>query len=546
VTLDGSGSDPAAPDGSRVVRYTWTPKPAHSVTRPGLTPGVRAGLRLASGKPFSKSSGPRLRLQAPKSDGEYYVSLTVADGKGRTDTSTTYFVVNHGRARPANMLREHPSWIDSAVIYAPIPQLWGDDGPRSVERRLPYLKKLGVDALWLWPPAERRAFGEEYRIVDYFHLDPSWGPPSAFKHMVDTAHRLGMHVLIDFVPNHTSVKHPYFQDAEEHGKASHYFDFYDRDAQGHVTEYSQIFGTTGLPNLNYDNPEVRRMIAEASLHWIRTYGIDGFRIDAAWGVERRRPTYWTEWRRELKRVDPDLLLLAESSAVDPHIFRGFDLAYDWTNHPGQWAWTSAFEFPLESGALLAPAITNDPKGYAPNALVMRFLNNNDTDTRFVDQYGPDLTKVAATLQFTVPGVPEMFAGDEIGASYLPYSNLTPIPWRDRFNLRPFYERLIRLKHSVTALNTRHIDVLTASPDSCLAYIRPAPAGGGPPVLVLLNFGERTTVSIPRTPALDEAMGASGSMRDLLTGKSVRIHVGPKDVALRTDAESEFVLVPEAR
>src|SRR5207247_7226217 len=175
--------------------------------------------------------------------------------------------------------------------------LWGNGGPRSIENHLPYLNHLGVNALWLWPPAEERMLGEDYRITDYFKLDPSWGPSSAFKRMVDAAHALGMHVLIDFVPNHTSVQYPYYLDQKRYGKASHYYDFYQRNKSGRIVEYSQIFGTTGLPNLNYDDPEVRRMIIEASLHWIRDFGIDGFRVDAAWGVQRRRPGFWAEWRR---------------------------------------------------------------------------------------------------------------------------------------------------------------------------------------------------------------------------------------------------------
>jgi len=471
------------------------------------------------------------------------VSLTVTDAKARRDTTTTYYAVYGGIPRPVDMGRDHPSWIDSAVIYAPIPLLWGNGGPRAIERRLPYLKRLGVDALWLWPPAERRMFGEEYRITGYFDLDPSWGPPAAFKHMVDVAHRLGMHVMLDFVPNHTSIRHPYYLDQQRYGKASHYYDFYDRNAAGRITEYTQIFGTSGLPNLNYDNPEVRQMIIQACLHWIRDFGIDGFRIDAAWGVQRRRPTFWARWRQALKRVDPDLLLLGEASALDAHIFRGYDLAYDWTDHPGQWAWTSVFDFPQESGALLAPAITNDPKGYPADALVMRFLNNNDTDVRFVDRYGPELTRVAATLQFTVPGLPEMFAGDEIGASYQPYSNLTPIPWRDRFGLRPFYERLISLKHRLPSLASHDIQVLEASADSTFAYVR-ASFHHGAPVLVLLNFGDKTRLDVAKTPALAAVVGR-GTMEDLLTDKPVRLTVTPKTVSHEMDAESAFVLVPGA-
>jgi cyclomaltodextrinase / maltogenic alpha-amylase / neopullulanase len=530
VTLDGRASEPAEPDGAKVVGYAWSPDPRHP-----------AHLTTASGRPLrGQVDGPRLELRAPEGNGEYYLRLTVTDANGRTDTSIATFAVRGGKARAVDLAREHPRWIDSAVIYAPVPALWGDDGPAAVERHLEYLKQLGVDALWLWPPAEERAAGEEYAITDYFQLDPSWGPPVAFTSMVNKAHQLGMHVLLDIVPNHLSDQSPWFQDARRYGKASHYWDFFDRDSGGEPTHY---FDWTNLLNLDYDNPEVRRMIVEAFSHWVRDLGIDGFRVDAAWGVQRRRPDFWPSLRQELKRIDPDILLLAEGSATDPYFFsHGFDVAYDWTDEPGQWAWTSVFDFPQEIGRLLGDAITNDPKGYAPNAIVMRFLNNNDTETRFVDEHGPGLTRVAATLQFTVPGIPALFAGDEIGASYQPYSNLTPIPWQDRHKLRPLYQRLIDLKHRVPALGTHDLDLVGSSPDSSFAYLRPAPPGGEP-VLVVLNFGGRASVELQRTRALETALDGRSTVRDLLTDRPVRLETSAKTVTVPMPAESAYVLTP---
>ncbi|HEV3496809.1 MAG TPA: alpha-amylase family glycosyl hydrolase, partial [Actinomycetes bacterium] len=456
------------------------------------------------------------------------------------DTATTYFAVTGGKARAVDMDREHPGWIDSAVIYAPVPALWGDDGPAAVERRLRYLKDLGVDALWLWPPATERAPGEEYAVTDYFRLDPSWGPPAAFDSMVRAAHRLGIRVLLDIVPNHMSEQSPYFRDAQAHGRASPYWGFFDRDAGGRPTHY---FDWTHLPNLDYDNPEVRRMIVEAFTHWVREVGIDGFRVDAAWGVRQRRPDFWPQLRRELKRIDPDILLLAEGSATDPYFFaNGFDVAYDWTDEPGQWAWSSVFEFPQELQPLLVAALTNEPQGYARDAIVLRFLNNNDTDVRFVDRHGPGFTRVAATLQFTVPGLPALFAGDEIGASYQPYSNLTPITWRDRHGLLSFYRTLIELKHRVPALNTSKLQVVESAPGGSFAYLRPAPPGGRP-VLVVLNFGGRAQVELSRTPALEATMAGQDTMRDLLGGKQVRLEAGATSVTVRMAAGSAHVLTP---
>ena len=531
VELDGGRSQAAEPDGARIATYGWHTDPRHP-----------SSLTVASGQPLQGTvEGRRLTLRAPAADGEYYVSLTVTDTQGRSDTSTTYFVVEQGTARAVDMAHEHPAWIDSAVIYAPIPQLWGNGGPAAIERKLPYLKQLGVDALWLWPPSEQRAVGEEYAITDYFKLDDSWGPEAAFKRMVDKAHDLGMHVMLDIVPNHMSDQGPYFEDTKTNGEASHYYDFFDRDSFGSPTHY---FDWTNLPNLNYDNPEVRAMITEAFVHWVRDLGIDGFRTDAAWGIKRRRPDFLPELRAAIKRVDPDVLMLAEASAVDPFYFsHGFDVAYDWTHHPGQWAWTSAFDFPSETGALLGPAITNDPQGYASDAIVMRFLNNNDTGVRFVDQYGVGMTRVAAVLQFTLPGIPEMFAGDEIGASYEPYSNLTPIPWKDKHGLRPLYERLIQLKHDTPSLNGHDVELLETSADSALAYVRPA-SDGGAPILVVLNFGaEQPHFQMTTTAGLASAIGG-GTVRDLLTGKTVHLDVGADSVGIPLPKESAYVLTPE--
>jgi cyclomaltodextrinase / maltogenic alpha-amylase / neopullulanase len=525
VTLDGSKSAPAF-DGAEIAKMEWSP----------------GRWRVDRGRPtldFARSTGPSLEVAAPAADGEYLVALKVTDAQGRTDTSTTSFEVVGGVAQKIDHQQRVPDWIDSSVIYAPIPALWGNGGPKTVAKRLKYLKELGVDSLWLWPPTTLRTLGEEYAIDDYFDVDPSWGPVGALKDMVDEAHKLGMYVLIDFVPNHMSAESPYFKDTVERGEESIYWDFFDRDETGTHTHY---FDWEHLPNLNYENPDVRRMIMEASAYWVRDIGIDGFRVDVAWGVKKRRPDFWLEWRAEMKRIHPDLFLLAEASAVDPYYFaNGFDVAYDWTKDLGHWAWQSSFEFPQEAGTLLTTAITNDGKGYAKDARIMRFLNNNDTGVRFVDKYGRKMTKVAATMQFTLPGVPAMFGGDEIGASYEPYSNLTPISWKDKHQLRPFYERLIELKKTLPTLQGYDMHLLEADVGSTLAYVRPG-AGDGPPLLVVLNYGGKSRVKISGA-GLSEVMSAGPSLHDLLSDKPVQWSGNASSITISLPAESSFVLAP---
>ena len=526
VVLDARGSSPARGDKGPLT-YRWSPDEEH--------PGT---LQTAGGKTFRRAIGGRLTLRAPERDGEYYVALDVTDGEGRSDQAKTYFVVEEGVARAVDMAHEHPSWIDRAVIYAPIPALWGNGGPRTVEKRLRYLKDLGVDALWLWPPVNERATGEEYAITDYFKLDPSWKPRDEFLDMVRAAHRLDLRVLADFVPNHMSARSPYFRDAKEQGERSAYWDFFDRDASGEPTHY---FDWTHLPNLNFENPEVRTMIQEAFSYWVDDMELDGFRVDVAWGIKRRRPDYWTPWRRELKRIEPDLMLIAEAPGVDPYYFdNGFDIGYDWSHDVGQWAWTSVFDFPEEAGALLQGALTDGGSGYPEDAVIMRFLNNNDTGIRFVDQHGPEMTRVGATLQFTVPGVPAMFAGDEIGASYEPYSNLTPIPWRDKYNLLGFYKRLIELKGSVPALASREMEILDTGSSSSFAYLRPAPDPADE-VLVVLNFGDKARVELPDRGELATFLDANPAPVDLLSRDDVKIDLADGSASLRMDGVSSLVI-----
>ena len=140
------------------------------------------------------------------------------------------------------------------------------------------------------------------------------------------AHDRDIRVLMDFVPNHTSAAHRYFKDASHLGRESRYWDFYDRDADGTVTNY---FDWTHLPNLNFDNPEVRRMITEAFAYWVGELDVDGFRVDVAWGVKERAPGFWPELRAQLDAIKPGVLLIAEASARDPYYYsHGFEAAYD--------------------------------------------------------------------------------------------------------------------------------------------------------------------------------------------------------------------------
>ncbi|HLH88589.1 MAG TPA: alpha-amylase family glycosyl hydrolase [Xanthobacteraceae bacterium] len=466
LVLAGNDSEPAPVAGAPIVTYAWR----GSVENPSRLAGLPA-------------QGARVALPVPRREGEYRVRLRVVDAVGRADEGTVVFRVAHGRVEAIDPLRVHPAWIDDAVVYGVVPALFGSRGIADVTRRLDELARLGINTLWLSPitPAPPRDFG--YAVTDYFGVRRAFGSAADLRALIAAAHDRGMRVVLDFVANHLSDRNGYFADAAAHRRASPYFDFFARDAAGHATHY---FDWKNLENLNYDNAEVRRMVIEGFAHWVRDFDVDGFRVDAAWGPRERAPAFWARWASELRRIKPDLLLLAEASARDPYYaLHGFDAAYDWTDKLGQWAWGGAFEdWPHAASQLRGAVAASASSG----TMVFRFIENNDTGARFVTRYGADRTRLAAALLLTLPGLPALYTGQEVGAEYQPYKADGPIRWDDHYGLRAWYARLIALRHAEAALRSRALRFIDAGASGqILAYVRPG-ATSQDDVVVLLNFG----------------------------------------------------------
>ncbi|HJS20272.1 MAG TPA: alpha-amylase family glycosyl hydrolase, partial [Anaerolineales bacterium] len=273
IVLDGSKSQ-TAEDGKAISEYLWSARDAHPEP-----------LQLEDGALTGEVSGQTITIQPPAADGEYFVSLQVQDQEGRQDTSTSYFVVEQGQPRVPDYDNENPAWTEQAIVYGVIPFLFGSPAFDATTERLDDLADLGINTLWLGPINQHPADDYGYAVEDYFALDPAYGTEEDFRELVEAAHARDMRVIMDFVPNHTANTHPYFRDAQQNGQDSPYWDFYDRDEQGNYTHY---FEWDHLPNLNYDNPEVRQMMVEAFSYWVREFDVDGFRVDVVWGVAERR------------------------------------------------------------------------------------------------------------------------------------------------------------------------------------------------------------------------------------------------------------------
>lgn len=504
LVLD-AGSSEGAPTNSRSwLRYEWRARENNPAALEGLP-----------------AEGQRVALR-PSADGEYFVTVRATDEAGRFDESTVLLRVRDGRWEPVDPADAQPSWIDKAIVYGAVPAFFGENGLADVTRHLDRLAALGVNTLWLSPitASPRGDFG--YAVTDYFSLKQGLGGDKALRELIQAAHARGLRVILDFVPNHLSSEHTYFVDTEARARRSPYFDYFSRTTNGESTHY---FGWNNLKNLNYDNLEVQRFVIEAFAYWVREFDVDGFRVDVAWGPRQRAPDFWPRWRAELKRIKPDLLLIAEASARDPYYGRnGFDAAYDWTEKLGEWAWRDAFEHPGSTAIRLRKAIAES----APTARVLRFLENNDTGARFVTRHGPSITRVAVAMLMTLPGIPALYTGQAIGAAYEPYGDPQPLDWNeDPHDLQNWYSRLIKLRLGEEALRSnqiRNIDLGRA--ESVLAYLRPGSLDGYD-ILVLLNYSGE----VVRLPA-DMLRDTIGSRPfDVLNQRKIEIEPGASEFVL---------------
>src|SRR5690348_1206126 len=174
IVLDGTGSQAAPGRSAPLLRYRW-----HA---DGANP---AALFTADGAvSLDIAEGARLPLLPPSADGTYAVALTVLDADGRTDTSRTVFRIAHGVPEAIDSARDHPSWIDDAIVYGAVPFFFGHGRLADVTARLDAIAALGASVLWLSPitDAPDQDFG--YAVTDHFHLRPSLGSAADLRALV--------------------------------------------------------------------------------------------------------------------------------------------------------------------------------------------------------------------------------------------------------------------------------------------------------------------------------------------------------------------------
>ncbi|MFE7426893.1 alpha-amylase family glycosyl hydrolase [Streptomyces sp. NPDC057545] len=235
-----------------------------------------------------------------------------------------------------------PGWWREAVIYQVYPRSFADgngDGMGDlpgIRSRLPYLKELGVDAVWLNPFYASPQADAGYDVADHRAVEPVLGTLADAEELIRDAHELGMRVIVDLVPNHSSERHEWFRRAREEGPGSPYRDRYHfhpgKGANGELppNDWTSVFGgpawtrtenpdgTPGdwylhlfapeQPDFDWDHPAVRDEFRSILRFWLDR-GIDGFRVDVAQGLIK------AEGLPDIGRSDQRRMLGTEASPM---------------------------------------------------------------------------------------------------------------------------------------------------------------------------------------------------------------------------------------
>ncbi len=341
-----------------------------------------------------------------------------------------------------------PEWSRSSSIYEVNVRQYTPEGTFNAFRQhLPRLHALGVDILWIMPVQpigklnRKGGLGSPYSISDYVAINPEYGTAADFKAIVDDAHHLGMHVILDWVANHTSfdnvwvAQHRDWYLLKPDGSISNAV-----DGEGHETDW------TDVAQLNYRSAAMRHAMIEDMRWWVRTMGIDGFRCDVAGNPPI---DFWIEARRELQQTRPDLFMLAE--AESPKMYAAFDMTYGWEFHH----LLNEIAQHKRSTAELDDYFVKQAREFPPTAYRMYFTSNHDENSwsgsefeRMGENHAPAFV-LAATTSLSMPLI---YTGQEVSnRKRLRFFDKDTVDWTGGPSLSDFYSSMIELKTREPAL-----------------------------------------------------------------------------------------------
>ncbi len=464
--------------------------------------------------------------------GSYDVQLVVSNPSGR-DTLT---LKDYIKVKERN--EEEIEWWNDAVFYEIFVRSFYDgdnDGIGDFEgliEKLDYLNDgdpntdddLGITGIWLMPIHPAPSY-HGYDVQDYRAIHPDYGTMEDFKAFLKAAHDRGIRVIIDYVMNHTSSAHSWFLDASAGVSASkrnwYRWSSSNPNYNGpwgqqvwHQASSGYYYGLFwgGMPDLNYEESDVKSEMFDIADYWLDEIGVDGFRLDAVKFIDEDGQQmedtpatfqFWKDFRAHYKATQPDAFTVGEAwtntNTILKYVEDGgldfcfeFDLANDIV-----WAVNNGYAAGLSNKLEAIYSIY-------PNMQYGTFLSNHDQN-RVIESLGFNRNKMkaAAAIYLTAPGVPFIYYGEEIGMKGVKPDEFirTPMQWTDgvsagftqgspwiglnndfRTNnvatakndpnsLLNWYDQLIDIRNKESALRRGKLIALTTNDNAVLAFMR---------------------------------------------------------------------------
>lgn len=464
-------------------------------------------------------------------------------------------------------------WRDGGVCYEIFVRSFQDsDGDgigdlRGLTRRLDYVNDgddatvddLGARCIWLMPINPSPSY-HGYDVTDYYGINPDYGTVEDFRTFVAAAHERGIHVLVDLIPNHTSNRHPWFLEAAQDTTSPYRAYYRWRDEPGPDNEWGDNnwrpsperdefyygFFSPVMPDLNWASPAVMEEMERVADFWLEDMGVDGFRLDAvrhmvegedgrAANVAGTHDVLRT-WEAHIREVAPRAFTVGE-------VFDSTDVLRSY--YPDQLDAYFAFQV---ANAIIGSVNEGRSVDLLGSVLALQdivpgdrfapFLRNHDQPRAMTELHG-DMAgaKLAASLLLTLPGVPFVYYGEEIGMeggkpdprirTPMQWSGeqsagfTTGTPWEplqadsltanvsvmddDPGSLLSHYRRLIHLRAATPALGSGTLVPLETGTDGVVAWLRVA---GDDVATVVANLGATESSG----PALSSAGGALAAGR----------------------------------
>ena len=447
------------------------------------------------------------------------IGLSACKDNGKTDEKA--------EAAPEKVVAKVTNdMMENAIIYEANIRQYSEEGSfDAFTKDIPELKKLGVKVIWLMPifpisetkrkatggdfahliedeEERKKMLGSYYAVTDYTKVNPEFGTIEDFRELIKAAQEHDMHVILDWVPNHTGWDHVWIK---EHPN------YYTQNDQGEIIDpinpdTGESWGWADVADLNYDNQDMRKEMIEDMMYWIKEEGVDGFRCDVAGAVPH---DFWEQAISEL-RAEKDLFMLAE--AWEPGLMKGkdlFDMAYGWGTHHRM----NEIAQGKDDVSAWYHRMDEIASMYEADDILMNFITNHDENSwnGTIEERMGEAGEAMLALSYCAPGMPLIYSAQEYDMKHrLKFFEKDQIP-KTKGKAWPVLVKLGELKTTNPALHggknaASYTRIKTSDDKAILAFKREK---DGQAIMYIANFSKD-----PVTFTTEE----SGTYKNYMTGE----------------------------